>query len=164
MITPGWIAHVESCWLEFGQKVCDNAKCTSSRQGLHRRNSFITNPWAVEAEESALGALIKLGETVNGQVLLVQAMICHNCGFSFAHDREDVWLSIVVAVGTDAQVNLLWVLVILEASGQRKDRVSGCLRHVLKLIVEGGKTLHVDEIFLLNYNSIITKGTIKTEV
>ena len=149
VIAPGWVAHIEGGRLELGKEVADDAESASTGQGLHRCNSVVADPWAVEAEEDTLGALVELCKTVDGQILFVEGVICDDGSFGLAHDGEDEWLAIVVAVGTDAQVDLLGVLVVLEARCEGEDGISWRLLHVRELIVQGGETLHfVDEIFI----------------
>ena len=143
MVTPGGVADVESGGLELLEELTDDAESTSSGEGLDRGDSGVTNEGTVPSEEDSLGTLSELGETVNGEVLLVEGSIIDNSLLGLAHDGEDVGLSVVITVGTDTEVDLLGVLVGLEASGEAKDGVGGGHWNVLELVVQGGDSLHV---------------------
>ena len=142
VISPSGVAHIESARSELGKELSDDAQGTSSRQSLDGSDSNVTNPWAVEAEEDTLGSLAEFSQTINWQVLLIKSRVSHNLGFGLAHDGEDVGLAVVVAVSTNTEVDLLGVLVILEAGGKTKDMVGGGHGHVIELIVQGAESLH----------------------
>ena len=152
MITPSRVADVDSGRLVLFEEITDDSEGTSTGESLDGGDSSITNERASEAEEDSLGALSEGVETIDGEVLLVEGGISDDCGLSLADDGEHVRLAIVITVGTDTEVDLLGVLVGLEASGEGKDGISGGLGNVFELVVQSGKSLHVDDIFYYNYS------------
>lgn len=143
MVAPGRVADVESARPKLGKELTNDAESTSARQSLYAGNVVGTDERAVEAEEDTLGALAELSEAINGEVLLVEGHIGDDSSLSGTDDREDKRLAIVVTVSADTEVNLLRVLVSLEAGGKAKDRISGGHRHVSELIVQGSDSLHI---------------------
>ena len=136
VVAPSGVAHVEGAWSELGEELGNDTKGASTGQSLNRGDSGVTDKGAVEAEEDTLGALAELSKTIDGQILLIKSGISDNCCLSLADDGEDVGLAIVVAVGTDTKVDLLGVLVGLEALSQTEDRVSGGHGDVSELSVQ----------------------------
>ena len=138
VVSPGGVADVKGAGSELNQEVCNDTESTSAGEGLDGGNSSVTNKGAVEAEEDTLGALVEGVETVDGEVLLVEGDIGDNGQLGLAHNWEDVGLSVVITVGTNTKVDLLWVLVGLEACSQGQDRVRGGHFNVLELVVQSG--------------------------
>ena len=136
VVAPGRVAHVEGAGSELSEELSNDAQSASTGQGLHGSDSCVADEGAVEAEEDTLGALAELSETIDGQILLIKSGISDNCCLSLADDGEDVGLAVVVAVGTDTKVDLLGVLVGLEALSQTEDRVSGGHGDVSELSVQ----------------------------
>jgi len=143
VVTPGGVADVESGGSELVEEFTDDAESTSAREGLDSCDSLVTNPWAVESEEDTLSALAEFSKTIDRKVLLIEGAISDNLLLGFAHDGEDVGLSVVVTVGTNTEVDLLGVLVVLETGSQTEDGVGWGHSDVLELVVQGGDSLHV---------------------
>ena len=89
--------------------------------------------------------------SVDWEVLLVEGVVSADSSFGSSDDWEDEWLSIVVSVGTDSEVDLVGVGVVLESKGESEDWVSWSLLDVgeldgggieLKLSVQGLKAVH----------------------
>ena len=142
MVAPGWVAHVKSGGFILSQEFADDTKSTSSREGLDSGDVFTANKWAIKAKDNTLSALVELGETFDTEVLLIEGSISDDSSLSLADNGEHIRLSIVVTVSTDTEVDLLGVLISLESGCKGEDGVGWCLWHVLKLIVQGGKSLH----------------------
>ena len=140
MVSPGWVADIESSWSELGQVLTDHSEGTGSREGLEGDDSWVVDEWAVEAEEDATGSLGEVSKTINWEVLLVEGVVGDNFSLNLADNWEDIWLSIVVSVGTDTEVDLLWVLVVLEADSETEDWVSWGHWNVGELVVQNRKS------------------------
>ena len=69
----------------------------------------------VPTKERHSSTFVKFGESILRKVFLVKSMVCNDFSLDFAHNWENIWLSIVVSIGTYSQVNFSWVFVILEA-------------------------------------------------
>jgi len=140
VVAPGRVANVEGGRPELGKEFSNDTESTSAGEGLHASDVFVTNERAVEAEEDTLGALTELGETVDREVLLVEGHVSDDGGLSGADDGEDERLAVVVTVCSNTEVDLVRVLVILEAGGEAKDGVDGGHRHVDELVVDSGES------------------------
>lgn len=136
VVTPGWVAHVEGSWSVLGKELSNHSEGTSSRQSLQGDDSWVANEWAVEAEEDATGTLVEISISIDWEVLLVELVVGHDLGLNLAHNWENIWLSIVVAVGTNTKVDLVWVLVGLEANSESEDWINWGLWHVSELVVQ----------------------------
>jgi hypothetical protein len=79
----------------------------------------------VPAEGDHLGALDEVSNTLNRGVFLVEGGVLNDLLLDLLDDGENEGLAVVVSVSTDTKVDLLGILVILEACGQRKDGISG---------------------------------------
>jgi len=142
MVAPGWVADIESAWLEFLEEVRDDAEGTSSGKGLYGSNTSTVDVLVLPAEEDLAGTSVELLESVNWKILLVQFVIGADLSLDLAHNWENEWLSVVVAVSANTQVNLLWVLVDLETSRQTEDWVSWGHWDVCELVVQKSEALH----------------------
>ena len=142
MVAPGWVAHVKSGGLILGKEFSDDTESTCTREGLDSSDGIASDEWAVPAEDNTLSALVELSETFNSKVLLVEGSISDDSSLSLANNGENIGLSIVVTISTDTEVDLLGVLIGLEPCCKGKDGIGGCHWHVLKLIVQGGDSLH----------------------
>mmetsp|Transcript_3709 Transcript_3709/g.4242 ORF Transcript_3709/g.4242 Transcript_3709/m.4242 type:complete len:306 (+) Transcript_3709:430-1347(+) len=148
VVAPGGVANIDGTGSELLQELADDAEGASSGESLDGGDSGITNERAVPAEEDTLGALSELGKTVDGEVLLVEGAVGDDSGLSLAHDGEDVGLAVVVAVSADTEVNLIGVLVVLEANGQTEDGIGGGHGHVSELSVQSSESLHFEKCFI----------------
>jgi len=142
VVSPGGIADVESGRSELVEEFTDDAEGTSAREGLDGCDSLVTNPWAVESEKNTLSALAEFSEAIDRKVLLIEGAVSHNFLLGFADDGEDVWLSVVVTVGTNTEVDLLGVLVVLKTGSQTENGIGWGHSDVLELVVQGGDSLH----------------------
>ena len=150
MIAPGWFAHEERTGSELVKELGNDTESTGTREGLERGNSAAVHIGVVPAELSTTGTLVKVSETINRRVLLVELHVITDELFSLSNDGEDIGRTIVISVGTDTKVALLRVLVSGEASSERQDGVSGCLLNVGELVVEDSDSLHFES-RIINY-------------
>ena len=148
MVAPGGVGDVHGGGSELSKELTDNTESTGTREGLDGGDSVGTDERAVPAEKDTLGSLSELGKTVDGKVLLIEGVVGADSGLSLTNDGEDVGFAVVITVGANTEVNLLGVLVSLEAGGEAEDRIGGGHRDVNELVVQSGKSLHVvDEVF-----------------
>lgn len=101
MVAPGWVADIESAWLEFLEEVRDDAEGASSGKSLHGGNTSTVDVSVLPAEQNLAGTSVELLESVNWKILLVQFVIGDDLSLDLAHNWENEWLSVVVAVGTN---------------------------------------------------------------
>jgi len=72
----------------------------------------------VPSEESTSGSSAEIGITINGSVFFIEGHVFADHLLGFADNGEDVRLAVVVAVGTDTEVDLLGESVSLESGGE----------------------------------------------
>lgn len=114
MVSPSRVADINGGWLEAVQEVRDDTQGTRARQSLDCADSVTCYVWAVPAEDSHACTLVKGIEAVNWEILLIEAVVSDELGLDLADDWEHVWLAIIVSVGTNSEVALLRVLIVLE--------------------------------------------------
>ena len=142
MVAPSRVAHVKCGGFILGKEFSDDAESTGTREGLDSSDGLTSNERAIPTEDNTLSTLVEFSETFNSKVLLVKGSISDDSSLSLANNGEHIRLSIVVTVSTDTKVDLLGVLISLESGCKGEDGVGWCLWHVLKLIVQGGNSLH----------------------
>lgn len=75
------------------------------------------------SQNKTSGTFSKFGQTIDGQILMVQRRIGDNKFFSFFDRRQDPRFSFVSSIGTDTNVDLVREAVGLELGVQIKNRI-----------------------------------------
>jgi hypothetical protein len=100
--------------------------------------------WAVPAEDSHACTLVKGIEAINWEILLIEGVVSNELGLDLADDWEHVWLAIIVSVGTDSEVALLRILIVLEIDREAQDRIRWGEFDVGELVVQQSEALHFE--------------------
>lgn len=154
VVSPGWVREIDWSWSEFNKEISNDSQGTSSGKGLARSNSSAGNISMVPSEENSSGSLVEFGDTVNWEVFLFE-LLSNNLLLSSSDNWENVWLSIVGSVGTNSEVDLVWVLGGLVSNREGKNWISWGLLDVVeflvsesgflafKLVVDESETVHL---------------------
>ncbi len=154
MVGPCWLGEIDWGISELLEEVGNNLKCASAREGLGSDNASAVELWVVEAECYSSCSGVELSDSFNWSIFLIKSRIVNDLLLDFLDDREHKWLSIVVSVGSNTQIDLLWVCVILEVGGQGEDWISWGLLNVdevvnselgsswLEVLINDGKLVH----------------------
>lgn len=77
---------------------------------------------AILAQEELPCDLIEGNIAHNGEVLVIEVLVKDD-GLSLANRLQNEWLAVIVAICTDAEVNLLGMSVLVEGNRHAQDRI-----------------------------------------
>lgn len=121
VVSPGWLADIDISWAVGGNEFESQSQGSSSGEGLGRDNSSGLGGWAISTKNEISGSILESKDSVNGEVLLVVLQIKNDLLLDSLDNRENVWLFVVVSVGSDSQVDLLGILISLVSKSGSKD-------------------------------------------
>ena len=129
MVAPGGVREVhDGARHELGDERGAHAQGSGARERLHRRHAALGDGFRSLAQEELAGRLVKLGESLHGEVLLVEVSLDHAL-LGLPDDVEDVGLEILGAVRADAEVEFVGIGALAEGDGDAEDGIGGGLLH-----------------------------------
>lgn len=143
MVSPGGLTDVERCLSEFLEEFTDNTEGTGSGEGLGTDNSATADIGMVPTKQDTSSSLVEICKTIDGGVFFIKREIGDDHLFGFAYNGEDKGLSVIVSVGSDTEVDLVGVLVVLEASGKTENGICGGHLNLSELTVDCSESLHL---------------------
>lgn len=143
VVSPGGLTDVERCLSEFLEEFTNNAEGTSSGEGLGTDNSSTVDIGVIPTEQDTSGSLVEICKSIDGGVFFIKREIGDDHLFGFADDGEDEGFSVIVSVGTDTEVDLVGVFVVLVASGKTENGICGGHLNLSELTVDCSESLHL---------------------
>lgn len=134
VIRPSGFAQVDWCISEFPQEVSNDLKSTSATKSLAGHDSSTLVFRVIPTKGHLSGTNYKLSDSLNRSVFFIKFGVIDNFLLNLLNYWENVWFAIVVSVCTNSQVYFLWIFVILEVSGERKNGISRSLLNMCKVI------------------------------
>jgi len=142
MVGPGWVADIYITGKVSLDEFETESEGTGTRESLSSGNSLLLNSGMSLTKEQVSGNRSEASMTINGKIFLIDAGIVGDLLLGISDTVEDVWFSVVVSVSTNADVNLLGVLVSLVSHGDTENGIRRGFLNVLK----GGTSFVLDEL------------------
>lgn len=128
VIAPSWIWHpqVLRAGKEAREKGTADAEWTRAWNTLNCRVHASLQLVAVGAERELNWQLAEVRWAGNRCIFLVQ-FFCSDDLLGFLHARQDEWFAVVIAISTDAEIDFLWICVLLEGLSDAENCVGWTL-------------------------------------
>lgn len=108
-----------------------DSECASATYGLEADDFAVIDAGFVGSEEEAEEGIVHGGEAIDGEVFFGRFFFI-DPGFCFADGAEDLRFSLGIAVGADAEVDLVGSGIVFEVDGEVEDRIWGSKLHAVK--------------------------------
>ena len=96
---------------------------TGTGDGLDGSYALLGNGWGVGAEDKLGSSVCEFGKTGDGEVFVVDSLVCDEVCLCLFNGRKNVRLAVVVTVCANTEIDFFVVGVGLVGSGQLEDAV-----------------------------------------
>ena len=109
---------------ELAQEVGADPESAGAAQRLHGYRTTQRDSFALGAEQQRLHGLVVRGDAVDRQVAARRRLVC-DLALRALDAIEQRHLAVVVAIDTDAEVDLARIGIAVEGLGNAEDRIAG---------------------------------------